>query len=73
MLIIPIYQMGGYGKIDYLGDVGKAGLILFSEGCAVVVSAEQSGAVQFFLMGYSQKLRVELKIAESKVRKPSFH
>ena len=42
--------MGRYDKIDYQGGVGKAGLILLSEACGVVVSAEQSGAVQFFLI-----------------------
>ena len=42
--------MGRYGKIDYQGGVGKAGLILLSEACGFVVSAEPSGAVQFFLI-----------------------
>jgi hypothetical protein len=45
--------MRRYGKIDHQGGVGKAGLVLLSEVCGVVVSAAQSGAVQFFLIGYS--------------------
>ena len=47
--MVPIYQKGRYGEIDYQGGVGMAGLILLSKVCGVVVSAEQSGAVQFFL------------------------
>jgi len=39
--------MGRDGKISYQGGVGKAGLILLSEARGFVVSAEQSGAVQF--------------------------
>ena len=39
--------MGRDGKIDYQGDVKKAGVVLLSEVCGGVVSAQQSGAVQF--------------------------
>ena len=42
--------MGSYGRIDYQGGVGKAGLFLLSEVRVIVVSAQQSGAVHFFLI-----------------------
>jgi len=57
--MVPIYQKGRYGEIDYQGGVGMAGLILLSKVCGVVVSAEQSGAVQFFLISYGSACLVK--------------
>jgi hypothetical protein len=41
--------MGRYGKIDYQGSAGQAGGLMLSKVCVIGFSAEQSGAVQFFL------------------------
>jgi len=49
VLLIPLYQKGRYGKIDYQRSAGQAGELMLSEVRFNGFSAEHSGAVQFFL------------------------
>jgi hypothetical protein len=59
--------MGRDGKIDYQGGGRKAGLVLLSEACGVVVSAEQSGAVQFFLCTHDLIATTWVNLGQNKV------
>ena len=43
----------------------RLGGVLLPKGSVIVVSAEQSGAVQFFLLGYFLQLSLELEIANT--------
>jgi hypothetical protein len=58
VLIIPIYQKGRYGKIDYERSAGQAGVVLLPKERVIVFSAEHSGAVQFFLSYVSVEMRI---------------
>jgi len=43
----------------------RLGVFLLPKERVIVVSAEQSGAVQFFLIGYSLRLSIEPNIADT--------
>jgi len=64
VLLIPIYQKGSYGKIDYRRRIGLAGRLILHKVCVIGFSAKRSGAVQFLLSTHVLQFSQKSNLAE---------